>query len=906
MPVPSGIKSNHDTVSSETDTIGYVPTNVTNVGTCDVLSCTPTVTTIVVDSQTLENVFEVVGESVEVEENEVCPLNLTSSLGVSSDAIPMGVTLQEDPVNEIIVVPGEFNQDGFHLREGPAPVTVDVTACSKEFDALFWKQVQNLVQDSIAMHWSIKVEGNCFHLMLLSSGLNKVVQQSIVVKPDGVTTVLVHGKIIPSDHEFWQKTLQSLPNISLFVTPEVMSAVILIVYEALRKWETCTGVTDETLWVKDHPKSYIEEGFRNYRFDKTLRSSECLFLVPKKHKRCSKCNYLQNYLQVAKSRQRKRKEGTPNKYKPDSTLSTPEWKSRTDRQRKDIRNLKLMNDRLRAKVMAAVKRDGVELDTELNNELEGILENCKLTDFQKILIDSQRKCASVKKKCGMKWHPAMIRFALNLKLTSSKTYNILQQYIQLPNNRTLFDYTNASKVVEGISNELVGNVVSKIDPKNADSKKFMLSFDEIHISQNLVYSKETGAMIGYCKLNEAEKEIHELEKALSDEATIFDQTPPITKTMLCFMVRGIFSSVKEVVAAYGVNKLSTHFLHERHWNVVGKLESCGLEIIGCVCDGAAVNRSFISMHIPVTETLSKVIFDTCNIYSWPRRPYYFFSDVPHLLKTLRNCLEGRKLKLNGKDMSWQTIKNVYDITKSHELRTTFKIDAQVVHLNSYSRMKVGYATKIFSKSLANEIKSRNWPDATELVTFIEKVNDFFDMLNGCYFSEGLEKKNENLHPYTSASDPRLGKLEDFLQYLDQWKRQVNSVPRVADKTKAMYFISPQTHVGIEMTVRSFIAVIKSLLPTEGGPTGKYIMARVFNQDKLEQYFMKQRSRCGGSQNPNEAEFFRNMNAMYVCGKVSGEGRRGNTEGQSESVPCDSTPVPKRKVQRGLSFSTLLK
>ena len=40
------------------------------------------------------------------------------------------------------------------------------------------------------------------------------------------------------------------------------------------------------------------------------------------------------------------------------------------------------------------------------------------------------------------------------------------------------------------------------------------------------------------------------------------------------------------------------------------------------------------------ETLSnelKVTYKTTNIYSSDQRPLFFISDVPHLIKTVRNC-----------------------------------------------------------------------------------------------------------------------------------------------------------------------------------------------------------------------------------------------------------------------------
>jgi hypothetical protein len=65
-----------------------------------------------------------------------------------------------------------------------------------------------------------------------------------------------------------------------------------------------------------------------------------------------------------------------------------------------------------------------------------------------------------------------------------------------------------------------------------------------------------------------------------------------------------------------------------------------------MCDGASVNRAFIKKHQPATAHGNGIIFDTINKCA-KDRTLYFIPDVPHLLKTIRNCMlnsrwDGRK------------------------------------------------------------------------------------------------------------------------------------------------------------------------------------------------------------------------------------------------------------------------
>ena len=56
-------------------------------------------------------------------------------------------------------------------------------------------------------------------------------------------------------------------------------------------------------------------------------------------------------------------------------------------------------------------------------------------------------------------------------------------------------------------------------------------------------------------------------------------------------------------------------------------------------DGCAVNRRFFKLHQP--ELAHKVV----NPFTSENRPFLFFSDPPHLIKTAWNCLSSKKRNL---------------------------------------------------------------------------------------------------------------------------------------------------------------------------------------------------------------------------------------------------------------------
>ena len=75
-------------------------------------------------------------------------------------------------------------------------------------------------------------------------------------------------------------------------------------------------------------------------------------------------------------------------------------------------------------------------------------------------------------------------------------------------------------------------------------------------------------------------------------------------------------------------------LHPIVWEAVRRIECCGLNVLAFTCDGASPNRKFFQMH--KFGSSKEPVYKTKNLYA-NDRDIFFFSDVPHLIKTTRNC-----------------------------------------------------------------------------------------------------------------------------------------------------------------------------------------------------------------------------------------------------------------------------
>ena len=102
---------------------------------------------------------------------------------------------------------------------------------------------------------------------------------------------------------------------------------------------------------------------------------------------------------------------------------------------------------------------------------------------------------------------------------------------------------------------------------------------------------------------------------------------------LLFMVRDMFTSLEFPYAHFATRGATADALYPLVWEVIQRLERCGLNVIAFSCDGASPNRNIYKMH---TSSSDGVVHKTRNPFCEDRY-IYFICDVPHLMKTTRNC-----------------------------------------------------------------------------------------------------------------------------------------------------------------------------------------------------------------------------------------------------------------------------
>ena len=139
---------------------------------------------------------------------------------------------------------------------------------------------------------------------------------------------------------------------------------------------------------------------------------------------------------------------------------------------------------------------------------------------------------------------------------------------------------------------------------------------------------------------------------------------PLANSMVVIMVRGLFPHLQFPYAQFPCAFITGDLLFNPLWEAVSRLEICGLKVMALTCDGASMNRRLFKLHQTGTQLVYKVVNPVAT-----ERYTYFFSDAPHLLKTVRNSWQSRKWHLYGQvisiHMHSHTFKHTYSFIHVH-------------------------------------------------------------------------------------------------------------------------------------------------------------------------------------------------------------------------------------------------
>ncbi len=128
----------------------------------------------------------------------------------------------------------------------------------------------------------------------------------------------------------------------------------------------------------------------------------------------------------------------------------------------------------------------------------------------------------------------------------------------------------------------------------------ILLLDEMYIREDLVYNKHSGKLIGFVDLGEVNNHLLAFEQKIQCE--VEDGAPAIAKTMMAFMVRGLFTPLRFAYAQFPCEKVTGELLFQPFWEAVYRLERMTFKVITittnitavtlCMCAGFGSNNGW--------------------------------------------------------------------------------------------------------------------------------------------------------------------------------------------------------------------------------------------------------------------------------------------------------------------------
>lgn len=199
--------------------------------------------------------------------------------------------------------------------------------------------------------------------------------------------------------------------------------------------------------------------------------------------------------------------------------------------------------------------------------------------------------------------------------------------------------------------------------------------------------------------------------------------------MQTLMARSLYSKFKQpIYINFDTNVTKSLLLQS-----CTKLHDIGFNVVGCVSDNGGdnvglwseCNVNFEKPFIEHPETGEKI---------------FMFSDVPHLLKLLRNWfIDGGFLLEDGTELNQFFIRKIVKV--NCEISPTYKLSLKHLEVKATERQNVRLAAELFSHSVAKSIQKMfpNDNDAKKLAEFIDLVNSWFDIMNS-YSLNGIGYK----------------------------------------------------------------------------------------------------------------------------------------------------------------------
>ena len=173
-----------------------------------------------------------------------------------------------------------------------------------------------------------------------------------------------------------------------------------------------------------------------------------------------------------------------------------------------------------------------------------------------------------------------------------------------------------------------------------------------------------------------------------------DDVKELATHVLVFLVKSIVNRLSYSLAKFATTGVKSFQIMPIFWKAVLYLEKSGLQVVPCSADGTSPNQKMFRIHKALECMLGKMLFIELKTFMLKKISFIsFFCDVPHLIKTARNCISnsgsGRATRFmwnNGFFTLWSHISHLYHDDLESGLKLVNKLTSDHINLTPYSIM----------------------------------------------------------------------------------------------------------------------------------------------------------------------------------------------------------------------------
>jgi len=308
-----------------------------------------------------------------------------------------------------------------------------------------------------------------------------------------------------------------------------------------------------------------------------------------------------------------------------------------------------------------------------------------------------------------------------------------------------------------------------------------------------------------------------------------------TKTLLCYMIRGVAGSYQDMVAMIPTAKIDSKKLNMHFQKVISALTEIGFDLTCVSVDGHSANRKFYLEELCHGEMKSFI-----SSQSETDRIHLLFDPV-HLFKNYySNFMNKKELECPDYDgekirPKWKHLQDLYNLELGQGLKYAYKLNQKVLNPRAIEKCNVKLSDSLFHESTIEALwyYSDQYPEWKETASFLRIIRTWFDIVNVRTTVAGIHKRNKFKDPVRDMNSESIKFLKKFTKWLEEWRE-------VKIKNKSL---SNETFLCAIQTSKTLSLLDNYLLEEKGLD---YVLLGKINSDIIEGRFGRYRQMAGAN------------------------------------------------------------